>query len=224
MLRSVFLSLVIFVVALSSMVAPSTSCTFEPIVFALSAPGCTCSYLSRYSDAAPSSHMASPTIVTPSPVDDVVSPPHKDLSLPVDDDDGVEDCCIPVEGCELGLLTSYYEDKVSLPTDCCKVLSTISDDSFYKGGFGTSPIFLSKERPATTTALSSNSIRWVIGPSGTVVIFPNEMGLPSIFEPKACSYPPPREKCASPSCMNTYKYRLQIQATFLQSPVLQGNT
>ncbi|PHU30830.1 hypothetical protein BC332_02923 [Capsicum chinense] len=127
-------------VALSSMVAPS-SC----IVFALSAPGCTCNFMSRYSDAAPSSHTASPIIVTPSPVDDhVVSPPHKALSLPVDDD--VEDCCIPVGGCELGLLTSFYEDKVSLPTECCKVLSTISDDSFYKGGFGMSPIFLSKVR------------------------------------------------------------------------------
>ncbi|PHT60096.1 hypothetical protein CQW23_02459 [Capsicum baccatum] len=152
MLRSVFLSLVIFVVALSSMVAPSTC-----IVFALSAPGCTCSYLSRYSDAAPSSHMASPTIVT--------------MTM------------------ALRIVASQW-----------------------------------KERTATTTALSSNSIRWVMGPSGTVVIFPNEVGLPSIFEPKACSYPPPREKCASPSCMNTYKYRLQIQATFLQSPVLQGNT
>lgn len=66
---------------------------------------------------------------------------------------------------------------------------------------------LAQERTATATALSSNAIRWVMGPSGTVVTFPNEMGLPSIFEPKACSYPPPREKCAGPSCMNTYKYR-----------------
>ncbi|PHT98708.1 hypothetical protein BC332_32367 [Capsicum chinense] len=66
---------------------------------------------------------------------------------------------------------------------------------------------LAQERTATATALSTNSIRWVMGPSGTVVTFPNEMGLPSIFEPKACSYPPPREKCAGPSCMNTYKYR-----------------
>ncbi|KAL3349791.1 hypothetical protein AABB24_022721 [Solanum stoloniferum] len=66
---------------------------------------------------------------------------------------------------------------------------------------------LAQERTATATSLSSNAIRWVMGPSNTVVIFPNEMGLPSIFEPKACSYPPPREKCAGPSCMNTYKYR-----------------
>ncbi|KAK4739387.1 hypothetical protein R3W88_003084 [Solanum pinnatisectum] len=66
---------------------------------------------------------------------------------------------------------------------------------------------LAQERTATATSLSSNAIRWVMGPSDTVVTFPNEMGLPSIFEPKACSYPPPREKCAGPSCMNTYKYR-----------------
>lgn len=66
---------------------------------------------------------------------------------------------------------------------------------------------LAQERSGTATALSSNSIRWVMGPSGTVVTFPNEIGLPSIFEPKTCSYPPAREKCAGPSCMNTYKYR-----------------
>ncbi|XP_009783982.1 uncharacterized protein [Nicotiana sylvestris] len=66
---------------------------------------------------------------------------------------------------------------------------------------------LAQERNATATALSSSTIRWVMGPSGNVVTFPNEMGLPSIFEPKAFSYPPPREKCAGPSCMNTYKYR-----------------
>lgn len=66
---------------------------------------------------------------------------------------------------------------------------------------------LAQERTGTASALSSNSIRWVMGPSGTVVTFPNEIELPSIFEPKACSYPPPREKCAGPSCMNTYKYR-----------------
>ncbi|XP_059313301.1 uncharacterized protein LOC132064369 [Lycium ferocissimum] len=66
---------------------------------------------------------------------------------------------------------------------------------------------LAQERTATAAAVSSNAIRWVMGPSGTVVTFPDEMGLPSIFEPKACSYPPPREKCAGPSCMNTYKYR-----------------
>ena len=91
---------------------------------------------------------------------------------------------------------------------------------------------------------ASSTIRWVMGPTGTVVTFPKEMGLPSIFDPKPCrfcfllqienscqstkftrpnwyqrlfiddmnslrmcSYPPPREKCAGPSCANPYKYR-----------------
>ncbi|CAN4108909.1 unnamed protein product [Withania somnifera] len=66
---------------------------------------------------------------------------------------------------------------------------------------------LAQERTGAATALSPNSVRWVMRPSGTIVTFPDEMGLPSIFEPKVCSYPPPREKCAGPSCMNTYKYR-----------------
>ncbi|KAK4367256.1 hypothetical protein RND71_015136 [Anisodus tanguticus] len=55
--------------------------------------------------------------------------------------------------------------------------------------------------------LASNTIRTVMGPTGTVVTFSPDMGLPSIFDSKPCSYPPPREKCAGPSCVNAYKYR-----------------
>ncbi|KAL0364851.1 UNVERIFIED_CONTAM: hypothetical protein Sangu_0582700 [Sesamum angustifolium] len=66
---------------------------------------------------------------------------------------------------------------------------------------------LAQERTANSATVASNVVRWVIGPSGTVVTFPDEIGLPTIFEPKPCSYPPPREKCAGPSCTNTYKYR-----------------
>ncbi|XP_057960449.1 uncharacterized protein LOC131152671 isoform X2 [Malania oleifera] len=66
---------------------------------------------------------------------------------------------------------------------------------------------LAQERAASAMKLSSNTVRWTLGPTGTVVTFPNEMGLPSIFDSKSCSYPPPREKCAGPSCMNPYKYR-----------------
>ncbi|KAL0335436.1 UNVERIFIED_CONTAM: hypothetical protein Sradi_4755500 [Sesamum radiatum] len=65
----------------------------------------------------------------------------------------------------------------------------------------------SEERTANSATVASNVVRWVMGPSGTVVTFPDEIGLPTIFEPKPCSYPPPREKCAGPSCTNTYKYR-----------------
>lgn len=66
---------------------------------------------------------------------------------------------------------------------------------------------LAQERAANALTISANTVRWVMGPTGTTVTFPNEMGLPSIFEPKLSSYPPPREKCAGPSCMNPYKYR-----------------
>ncbi|KAM3267184.1 hypothetical protein P3S67_032595 [Capsicum chacoense] len=55
--------------------------------------------------------------------------------------------------------------------------------------------------------LPPNTIRTVMGPSGTTVTFSHDIGLPSIFDSKPCSYPPPREKCAGPSCENTYKYR-----------------
>ncbi|KAK3031227.1 hypothetical protein RJ639_036882 [Escallonia herrerae] len=64
-----------------------------------------------------------------------------------------------------------------------------------------------QERSANSITLGSNTVRWVMGPTGTVVTFAADMNLPPIFEPKPCSYPPPREKCAVPSCTNAYKYR-----------------
>ncbi|XVE63129.1 hypothetical protein DITRI_Ditri06bG0175100 [Diplodiscus trichospermus] len=66
---------------------------------------------------------------------------------------------------------------------------------------------IAQEKATNSMILASDSVRWLMGPSGTVVTFPNEVGLPSIFDPKPCSYPPPREKCAVPSCTNPYKYR-----------------
>ncbi|XP_010931744.1 uncharacterized protein [Elaeis guineensis] len=64
-----------------------------------------------------------------------------------------------------------------------------------------------KAKAAKSQTLASSTIKWVMGPTGTVVIFPEDMGLPSMFSSKPCSYPPPREKCAGPSCTNEYKYR-----------------
>ncbi|XVF05941.1 hypothetical protein REPUB_Repub06bG0005300 [Reevesia pubescens] len=66
---------------------------------------------------------------------------------------------------------------------------------------------MAQEKATNSMILPSDSVRWLMGPSGTIVTFPNEVGLPSIFDPKPCSYPPPREKCAVPSCTNPYKYR-----------------
>ncbi|XP_077240774.1 uncharacterized protein LOC143881543 [Tasmannia lanceolata] len=63
---------------------------------------------------------------------------------------------------------------------------------------------LAQEKAATAKALASTTVRWVMGPTGTVVTFPK---LPSIFDSNHCSYPPPREKCAGPLCTNAYKYR-----------------
>ncbi|XP_074316022.1 uncharacterized protein LOC141652453 [Silene latifolia] len=66
---------------------------------------------------------------------------------------------------------------------------------------------LAQEKAADELLRASNSVRLVMGPNGTTVTFPNEMGLPSIFASGPCSYPPPREKCAGPLCSNPYKYR-----------------
>lgn len=66
---------------------------------------------------------------------------------------------------------------------------------------------LAEERAANARTLPPNTIRCVMGPTGTTVTFSEDMGLPRIFDTKTLSYPPPREKCAGPSCKNPYKYR-----------------
>uniref|UniRef100_A0A0D9W0L3 INO80 complex subunit B-like conserved region domain-containing protein n=1 Tax=Leersia perrieri TaxID=77586 RepID=A0A0D9W0L3_9ORYZ len=63
-----------------------------------------------------------------------------------------------------------------------------------------------KESQEKQEEYKRNCIQYVMGPEGTTVTFPESMGLPSIFS-KPISYPPPREKCAGPSCTNPYKYR-----------------
>ncbi|KAM0835067.1 hypothetical protein ACQ4PT_063179 [Festuca glaucescens] len=64
-----------------------------------------------------------------------------------------------------------------------------------------------KEKQARFEEYKRSCIQCVMGPEGTVITFPDSIGLPSIFSSKPSSYPPPREKCAGPSCPNPYKYR-----------------
>ncbi|WCJ22329.1 HIT zinc finger PAPA-1-like conserved region [Euphorbia peplus] len=66
---------------------------------------------------------------------------------------------------------------------------------------------LAQERAARANMVEPNTIRLCMGPTGTIVTFSNDIGLPSIFDSKPRSYPPPREKCAGPSCTNPYRYR-----------------
>eukprot|EP00249_Psilotum_nudum_P014788 c25004_g1_i1 orf=161-2491(+) len=65
---------------------------------------------------------------------------------------------------------------------------------------------LEQEKKAAAMATPSNSIRWVMGPSGNVVSFSQDLELPNIFS-GPCSYPKERERCAAPLCNNAYKYR-----------------
>ncbi|KAK6286023.1 hypothetical protein POUND7_012202 [Theobroma cacao] len=66
---------------------------------------------------------------------------------------------------------------------------------------------LAQGKAANAEMLASNTVRLVMGPTGTTVTFPRDMGFPSLFDSKPSSYPPPRENCAGPSCNNPYKYR-----------------
>ncbi|XP_018434770.2 uncharacterized protein LOC108807032 [Raphanus sativus] len=64
-----------------------------------------------------------------------------------------------------------------------------------------------QERATRSSTLPSDTIRVVIGPSGTTLTFSEDIGLPDIFKPITHSYPPPREKCVGPKCEEAYKYR-----------------
>jgi hypothetical protein len=64
-----------------------------------------------------------------------------------------------------------------------------------------------QEKKMAELVAANNSIRWSLGPSGTVVSFAEDVGLPNFFNTGPCRYPPPREKCSAPLCSNTYKYR-----------------
>nr|CAD1816894.1 unnamed protein product [Ananas comosus var. bracteatus] len=46
-----------------------------------------------------------------------------------------------------------------------------------------------KEKAAKSQKMAENTIKWVMGPNGTVVTFPANVGLPSIFNSKPHSYP-----------------------------------
>ncbi|CAA7044268.1 unnamed protein product [Microthlaspi erraticum] len=65
---------------------------------------------------------------------------------------------------------------------------------------------LAQEKAAHEEMAPTSFIRTIMGPSGTTVSFPIDK-VPSLFDQKPTCYPPPREKCAGPSCTNTYKYR-----------------
>nr|AAT38713.1 hypothetical protein SDM1_34t00006 [Solanum demissum] len=88
----------------------------------------------------PIDNAASPTHMAPSPIDDVVSPPHTTPAPSTS--------CTKVDGCALDLTTSIFKRRISLSTQCCQGLSTISDDCFYRNYTHSMrvPYFLGKVR------------------------------------------------------------------------------
>lgn len=66
---------------------------------------------------------------------------------------------------------------------------------------------LAQDKIDKAATLGPNTIRWIMGPHGTIVTFSDDIGLPKIFDSQSNRYPPPREKCVGPNCTNEYKYR-----------------
>lgn len=52
-------------------------------------------------------------------------------------------------------------------------------------------IILLQERAANAMTIPSNTVRLIMGPTGTTVIFSEDIGLPTIFDSKPCRYDPP---------------------------------
>ncbi|KAH0668772.1 hypothetical protein KY289_023265 [Solanum tuberosum] len=106
-------------------------------------------------------NVASPTHMAPSPVDDVVSPPHMDPTT----------SCFKVDGCALDLITSVFNRRISLSTQCCLGLSTISDDCFYRGYTQSKrvPIFLGKVRNYCSHAVDNVALPTHASPSPSLV-------------------------------------------------------
>ncbi|PHT98052.1 Ubiquitin carboxyl-terminal hydrolase 46 [Capsicum chinense] len=101
---------------------------------------------------APPPH-AAPITSPPKSDSPVVNPPpsrptpHPYPPPPPPSEDESTNCpmvLINVEGCVSDLIRAFFKfDKVSISTECCKVVSSISDDCFYSG-FTRVPVFLGK--------------------------------------------------------------------------------
>ncbi|XP_010552098.1 PREDICTED: INO80 complex subunit B-like, partial [Tarenaya hassleriana] len=65
---------------------------------------------------------------------------------------------------------------------------------------------MAQEKLAHEERAATSYIRTIMGPNGTTVSFPEDK-VPNLLQSKPVSYPPPREKCAGPSCTNPYRYR-----------------
>ncbi|KAK4340018.1 hypothetical protein RND71_041480 [Anisodus tanguticus] len=80
---------------------------------------------------------------TPPPMTPIPPPPPTTSHSPVvkpppaaptgDDSSDCSTVLIKVDGCIADLITSFFKDQVSLSTECCKVVSRISDDCFDRG-------------------------------------------------------------------------------------------
>ena len=139
----------------------------------------------------PIDNAASPMHMAPSPVDDVVLPPHTDPAPSTS--------CTKVDGCALDLITSVFNRRISLSTQCCQVLSTISDDCFYREYTHSKrvPFFLGKVRNYCSHAVDD-----VAAPSPVDNAVPSPSPVDNVASPThAVPSPSPVDDVVSPSRM-----------------------
>lgn len=81
------------------------------------------------------------------------------------------------------------EEKIKkLQDELAQVKTLLMDSVIISEVFSYLSGYKIQERTANAAIVASNVVRWVMGPSGTIVTFPNEIGFPSILEPKNCRY------------------------------------
>lgn len=67
-------------------------------------------------------------------------------------------------------------------------LSSVSLASICTGSTLLKILIFTQERAAREQNLAASSVRWVMGPTGTIISFPEAVGLPSIFNSKPHRY------------------------------------
>nr|AAT38721.2 hypothetical protein SDM1_41t00014 [Solanum demissum] len=146
----------------------------------------------------PIDNAASPMHMAPSPVDDVVSPPHTTPATSTS--------CTKMDGCALDLITSVFKLRISLSTQCCQGLLTISDDCFYREYTHTKrvPFFLGKVRNFCSHAV--NNAAPSPSPVDNVASSTHAAPSPSLVDnaaspTQAAPYPSPVDDVVSPSHM-----------------------
>lgn len=120
--------------------------------------------------------------------------------------------CVKVDGCALDLITSVFNRRISLSTQCCQGFSTISDDCFYKEFTHSKrvPFFLGKVRNYCSHAVSNAASPTHVASSPDVVS-PSNMA-PSPAPTTSCI----KKECAINLITSVFRHKILLSTQCCQ--------